>query len=329
LPTYELTGYNFFVKEITLAAIDIGTNTFRLLIAEVRPGKGNNIISFDEICSERVITRLGEGIFEKGLLTEQAQERGLEALKRFSNLIKKYNAENFLSIATSALRKAENGKEFIAKAKESTGLEIEIITGEKEAELTSTGIVIGIDPPASSLMVDIGGGSTELIFKGDNVPPAPLTLELGVVYLAEEYMKDDPPSDNDLKRLEEHILNKLEPVRVFLPGRMPEETLFIGTAGTITALAAAVQRLERYEHSKIHNYKLNITDINRMYYKMSSVTTAERSGLLPFEPSRLDIIVPGTLILLKLMQITGFNNITVSNYGLREGILAELYNRSK
>ena len=139
----------------------------------------------------------------------------------------------------------------------------------------------------------------------------------------------DPPSDADLKLLEDEISCKLDSGMGFLPGPIPEEAVFIGTAGTITALAAAVQRLERYDHERIHNFKLNMTDVKMMYSDLSRTTTAERSKFLPFEPSRLDIIVPGTLILLKLMQITKFNNITVSNYGLLEGILAELYENKK
>ena len=310
---------------MTYAAIDIGTNTFRLLIADVSPGQGKNIISFDEICSKRIITRLGEGISESGLLNKEAQERGIKALKEFLDLITQHKSWKVLAIATSAFRKAKNSGEFIKKVKDSTGLEIKIITGKREAEITAAGMVINIEPSASSLMIDIGGGSTELIFAGQDIPPALLTLELGVVYLAEKFMKSDPPSDADLKLLEEEISRKLESVKEFLPWPIPEETVFMGTAGTITALAAAVQRLKKYDHERIHNFKLNMTDVNKMYSELSRVTTAERSRFFPFEPSRLDIIVPGTLILLKLMQITKFYNITVSNYGLLEGILAELY----
>ncbi|GBE03634.1 MAG TPA: Ppx/GppA family phosphatase [Nitrospirae bacterium] len=314
---------------MTYAAIDIGTNTFRLLIAEVRPGQDKNIISFDEICSKRIITRLGEDISENGLLNTEVQERGIKALKEFADLIAEHKTEKVLAIATSALRKAKNSLEFINKVKDLTDLEIKIITGEKEAWLTAAGMAIDINRPGPCLMLDIGGGSTELIFTGDNAAPAVLSLDLGVVYLTDKYMKSDPPSDADLKLLEYEISHKLESVICFLPIPIPEETVFIGTAGTITALAAAVQRLERYDHERIHNFKLNMTDVNRMYCELSRATTSEKSKFLPFEPSRLDIIVPGTLILLKLMQITKFYNITVSNYGLLEGILAELYIRSK
>ena len=310
---------------MTYAVIDIGTNTFRLLIADVSPGQGKDTISFREIHSERIITRLGEGLSEDGLLQEEALKRGIDTLRQFSKLIDEHNCEKVLAIATSALRNARNSAEFIANAKESAGIEIEIITGEEEAELTAAGMLIDIDGPGSCLMVDIGGGSTELIFTGDNVTPAVRTLDLGVVYLAEKYMKSDPPSGNDLEMLGKEISDKVETVREFFTSLITPETILMGTAGTITTLAAALQQLEKYNHDRVHNFRMNITDLKGICSEMTKMTTAERSKFLPFEPSRLDIIVPGTLILLTLMSIFRFNEIVVSNYGLREGILAELY----
>ena len=310
---------------MTYAVIDIGTNTFRLLIADVGPGQGGTGISFREIHSERIITRLGEGLSEDGLLKKEASARGIDALERFSRLINEHKAEKVLAIATSALRNAGNSAEFIKNVKDSSGIEIEIITGEKEAGLTAAGMLIDMEAPASALMLDIGGGSTELIFTGDNVTPAVRTIDLGAVYLAERYMKSDPPSAADLELLGNEISERLESVRGFFTKMITPGTILMGTAGTITALAAALQRLEKYDHEKIHKYTMNIADIKKIYAEMSVITTSERTGFLPFESSRLDIIVPGTLILLRLMTILGFDEIVVSDYGLREGILAELY----
>lgn len=314
---------------MTYAAIDIGTNTFRLLIADVSEKKDNRQISFREMHSERVITRLGEGVSRNGLLKKKAIERGIRALEQFRRLIDEHRAEKVLAIATSALRKAGNSGEFITRVKDNTGIEIEVINGEKEAELTAAGMLIGMEKPASSLMIDIGGGSTELIFSGSDVPMKIQSLDLGVVYLAEKYMKNDPPSENDLEMLGMEITDKLESIsNIFRPLITPE-TLLMGTAGTITALAAALQQLGRYEHDKVHRYRMKLPEIQRIYSVMTNITAAERSKLLPFEPSRLDIIVPGTLILLKLMPGFGFAEMLVSNYGLREGILAEICRRTK
>ena len=311
-----------------LAAIDIGTNTFRLLIAEVSPGQWKDSILFREIHSERIITRLGEGLSENFLLNKESMERGIEALRQFSKLIDKHKSEKVLAVATGALRKARNSAEFIMSAKDSAGIKIEIISGEKEAELTAAGMVMDIERPGSCLMVDIGGGSTELIFTGANASLTLQSLDLGVVYLAEKLMKSDPPSKTDLALLGKEISNSLETVQEDFMRMITPETLFMGTAGTITALAAAVQHLEKYDHEKIHKYTMHIADIKKIYTEMSAITATERSKFLPFEPSRLDIIVPGTLILLRLMSNFKLNEILVSNYGLREGILAELYQRA-
>jgi exopolyphosphatase/guanosine-5'-triphosphate,3'-diphosphate pyrophosphatase len=310
---------------MTYAAIDIGTNTFRLLIAEVRPRQGKENFAFREIHSERIITRLGEGLSEDGLLQEDAHERGIDALRLFSRLITEYKAERTLAIATSALRNARNSSEFIKSAKDSAGIEIEIISGEKEASLTAAGMLMDIETPSSSLMLDIGGGSTEMIFTGVNIPLKSLSLDLGVVYLAEKHMKSDPPLSTDLEQLGKDISDKLESVQRLFEDLITPDTILMGTAGTITALAAALQQLKKYDHDRVHHFRMNVTDIKNIYSEMTQMSTAERSNFLPFEPSRLDIIVPGTLILLRLMSIFRFNEIVVSNYGLREGILAELY----
>jgi exopolyphosphatase/guanosine-5'-triphosphate,3'-diphosphate pyrophosphatase len=310
---------------MTYAAIDIGTNTFRLLIAEVRPGQGKENFVFREIHSERIITRLGEGLSENGQLQEDASKRGIDALRQFSRLIAEHKAAKTLAVATSALRNARNSSEFIKSAKDSAGIKIEIISGEKEAALTAAGMLVDIEPPSSSLMLDIGGGSTEMIFSGANTPLRSESLDLGVVYLAEKHMKSDPPSSTDLEQLGKDISDKLETVRELFTDLITRDTILMGTAGTITALAAALQQLEKYDHDRVHHFRMNVTDIKSIYSEMTQMTTAERSKILPFEPSRLDIIVPGTLILLRLMSIFRFNEIVVSNYGLREGILADLY----
>ncbi len=310
---------------MTYAAIDIGTNTFRLLIAEVRPGQGKENFVFREMHSARIITRLGEGLSKDRLLQEDARERGINALRQFSRLISEHKAKRTLAIATSALRNAGNSSEFIKSAKDSAGIEIEIISGEKEAAVTAAGMLMDIETPSSSLMLDIGGGSTEMIFTGADTQMKSESLDLGVVYLAEKYMKSDPPSSTDLEQLGKDISEKLESVRELFENLITPDTILMGTAGTITALAAALQQLEKYDHDRVHHFRMNVTDIKNIYSEMTRMTTAERSNLLPFEPSRLDIIVPGTLILLTLMSIFRFNEIVVSNYGLREGILAELY----
>ena len=353
------------MKNKPLAAIDIGTNTFRLLIAKVlRDAHKKNNYNINEICSERIITRLGEGIHESGLIKKEALTKGITALKKFSDTISRHNVYKTSVIATSALREAKNRDEFLKKAKEATGLDIEIISGKEEARKTSLGMLLGIPMPKTALMADIGGGSTELIFIGQRKPELVHSLNLGVVYLADKYMKNDPPLKKDLGHMDRHISMEIGTiVRPFselitprhcsakrsghssrlsespevtkLPGIVPTlrdgagKTVFVGTAGTVTTLSAISQHLAKFEHNKIHNSKLTIEEIRNIFSKISTITAKERVKYHPFEPERLDIIVPGTIILLKILETFGFKEVIVSNYGLREGILLELYRKTK
>ncbi len=263
---------------------------------------------------------------ENGVLTEEAMSRGLAALKNFSNSISRHKAQKTTAIATSALREALNSREFIKHVKEETGLELKIISGEQEAALAAAGILMGSIPPETALMVDIGGGSTELIFTGNTGPLSVRSLNMGVVHLSDRYMKNDPPSNSDLRKMEGEITDRLMSFANPFLNEIQEGTKLIGTAGTITALAAMAQHLQKYEHDRIHNFRLTRDKVNSIYSDIAHITSEEREQHIPFEPARLDIIVPGTLILLKLMETFGFNELTVSNYGLREGILIDLYN---
>lgn len=315
------------MKTKPLAAIDIGTNTFRLLIAKVKPEVHKNNYNIKEIYSERIITRLGQGISESGSIKKGAITRSIIVLKKFSDIISHHHVYKTSAVATGALRDAKNSDEFLKKVKETTGLEIEIISGEEEAKKTASGMPIGITPPKTALMVDIGGGSTELIFTRLRKPLLAHSLNLGVVYLADRYMKNDPPLNKDLNKMGNKISQKIMPVAKSFTKLFSKDTAFIGTAGTVTTLAAITQHLAKFDHSKIHNSKIPLEKVRGIFSVISTITAKERIKYHPFEPARLDIIVPGTLILLKLMEAFGFKEIIVSNYGLREGVLLDLYEK--
>lgn len=313
-----------------LASIDIGTNTFRLLIAKVQVNTGSGYY-IDELYSERVITRLGDGISETGLLSEPSIKNSINTLKRFSKLIAQHNIHKISAVATSALREAGNSKEFLSRAREITGLDIKVITGETEAKLTASGMLMDIDITKSALLLDIGGGSTELISTGpsDSARFQVHSMPLGVVYLANRYMKDDPPAAGALESMENDICQQISKTEALFSRLIAQDTVLIGTAGTVTALASISQGLTDFEHDKVHKFTLTIDKVRSIYSGISAVSSRERAGLVPFDLSRLDIIVPGTLILLKLMETFGFSSLTVSNYGLREGILINLYNEAE
>jgi len=302
-----------------LASIDIGTNTFRLLIAEV----GKDFIN--TIHSERIIVRLGEGISHRKIISQGAMDRGISTLTRFSEIISKHRVKDFRAVATSALREAINSGEFLRRAKDEAGIDIQIISGGEEARLTALGMLIDIDITDSALLIDIGGGSTELILTNKMIPVRVESRPIGVVYLAEKYMQYDPPLERDLKSMAEEIEGGLRELHHLFAQDIDKNMILVGTAGTITTLSAVNQRLRSFDHSLIHKSRMNITDVKEIYKKISVMTTSERAEYIPYEPERLDIIVPGTLILLMFMDLFNFTEITVSDYGLREGILIDLY----
>jgi len=308
----------------TYAAIDIGTNTFRLLIANVCSDPTNKGYSIQQICSERIITRLGEGITADGMISDSSMQKGLDALKIFSRIIADNDVTKTSAIATSALREAKNSKDFILKAKELSGLDIQTISGDDEARLTASGMMMDIDVPDEAILIDIGGGSTELIFTNRAVAAHLHSLNLGVVYLAAKYMTDDPPSGDMIDKMEKDIEKVITSETLLFDKKADTGVRLIGTAGTITALAAMSLKLTSYDHNKIHKSRMSAETIRNIFHRLALISSAERAQYIPFEPERLDIIVPGTLILLKLMELFRSDEILVSDYGLREGILLEL-----
>lgn len=299
----------------------MGTNTFRLLIANV------NGSSLKEIYSERIITRIGEGVSESGLLKKEAIQRGILTLKRFADIISGHDVEGITAIATSALREARNSDEFLTQAKDETGLDIKILSGEEEAGRSLLGIFIGIPAPESALIVDIGGGSTELIASRDTKPLFIKSLNLGVVYLSDKYMKYDPPRKEDMELMGAEISQKLTPVVSPIIKLLTANTVFIGTAGTVTTLSAMIQGLSSFEHEKVHNFRISLSAVREVFSDISTISAKERAKYPALEPERFDIIVPGSLILLRIMETFGFKEVIVSDYGLREGIILELYNK--
>jgi exopolyphosphatase/guanosine-5'-triphosphate,3'-diphosphate pyrophosphatase len=313
------------VPKNTYAAIDIGTNTFRLLIAEIHYNPANKGYSLKEICSERIITRLGEGIAASGRISDISMQKGLNALEIFSQIISENNVTKTSAVATSALREAQNSQDFISKARLQSSLDIRTISGEEEARLTASGMMLDMEVPEEAILIDIGGGSTELIYSRNGIPVHLQSLKMGVVYLAATYMNDDPPPAIKIHEMEKEIADVIFSDTAFLDQKSVNGACLIGTAGTITTLAAVSLNLTSFEHDKIHRARISAETIRDIFSRIACISSAERSQYIPFEPERLDIIVPGTLILLKLMERFRSDEIFVSNYGLREGIILDLF----
>ncbi|HBR17934.1 MAG: hypothetical protein A3G39_09045 [Deltaproteobacteria bacterium RIFCSPLOWO2_12_FULL_43_16] len=308
------------------ASIDIGTNTLRLLIAEI---DNKNL---QPVYLKRTITRLGGGYKEDIGINRKAQERTIKALEFFSEKIKEYDIKEVRAVATSVVRRAKNREEFLNSVLKRTGIEIKIISGDEEARLSLLGVLsvikVGTDLKSipKCLVVDIGGGSTEFIATDAGRMLGAWSLEMGVVHLTENYLKTDPPTHSELDAMENEIRGVIADLKDLMKrdGCLPSASaLFVGTAGTITTLAAIDQGLEKYESGKINNYILSYEAIRKIYQHLALLPLKQREEILSLEKGREDIIIPGAAIVLKAMEGFGFDKMTVSDAGLLEGILLE------
>lgn len=302
-----------------LAGIDIGTNTFRLLVAEM-----GNAQSLREICSAKEITRLGEGFSTKKALLPSAVERSIAALKQFKGILQKYPVDDLIVVGTSAVREAQNREVFLKEVKQQTGFDVQVLSGEEEALCTFLGVNLVIQNQTEPmLVVDIGGGSTEFIGAEGDAPHFLLSTELGVVHLTEKYLKSDPPTPEELKNLRLAIDKVIKPIGY----HFPPKGLFVGTAGSVTTLAAIDQRMTAYDPQKINRYPLSRAVIERIFKELSAIPLEQRKKTRGLEKGREDIILAGSLILLAVMELFGYDPVHVSDYGLREGVLIHLYQK--
>lgn len=303
---------------MSLAGIDIGTLTCRLLVADV-----NLPHEIKEIASERRILRLGEGVDEHKRLSAGAINRVVETLKEWSEAIRAQTLEGIVVVATSAVRESKNRQEFLTRVKQETGWDVEVLTGDEEARRTLLGIRFGLPEAMGDFLgLDIGGGSTECIFSRKEQPPQVISLDLGVVRLLEREFHHDPPIAQDLQDAETFVDKELDKVAQSF-GALPNISL-VGTAGTITTLAAMAQRLKQYDRTQVHNYELSLFTIKKLERDLISKTGQQRLSILGLEPGREFVIVAGTVILRRIMETFGFETCLVSDYGLREGILVDL-----
>lgn len=301
------------------ASIDIGTNTLRLLIAETNNKK------LQPFFLQRIITRLGGDYKEDIGISPAAEERTINALGVFAEKIKEYDIKEIKAVATSVVRRAKNKKKFLKNVLEKTGLNVRVITGDEEARLSLLGVlsVIG-NGNKKCLVVDIGGGSTEFIKADAGKMIGAWSMEMGVVHLTENYLKTDPPTHNELDAMENEINGTIEDLKGLIKkDDFLSSAVFIGTAGTITTLAAIDMGLEKYNAEKINNYILSCRAVKKIYRHLSSLSLKQREEILSLEKGREDIIIPGAAIVLKAMEGFGFDKMTVSDAGLLEGILLD------
>jgi exopolyphosphatase / guanosine-5'-triphosphate,3'-diphosphate pyrophosphatase len=306
------------MKDPRLAGIDIGTLTCRLLIADL-PSYG----SLKELRSDRRILRLGEGVDHSKRLKAEAIDRVMQCLNEWQGIIEDYRVQACTAVATSAVRDAVNQQDFLDRVKSETGLDVEILTGEEEARRTMLGIRSGLPPEITDIMaLDIGGGSTEFICAPERQPPRVRSIDIGVVRLSERVLHHDPPTAGEIQEAREWV--RAETHATLAAMRRPAGLTLVGTAGTITSLAAMAQRLPGYEPARIHNYRLSIETVAGLEDQLLARPKAARAGMPGLEKNREDVIAAGAIILRTVMDTLGERECLVSDLGLREGLLIHL-----
>ncbi|MDF9409227.1 Ppx/GppA family phosphatase [Pelotomaculum isophthalicicum JI] len=287
---------------IRIAAIDIGTNSTRLLVADV---SGERVQTVD---TKLMTTRLGEGINE-GILLPAAMERTLEAIGVCYDTSLRLGAERVVAAATSAVRDAANRPTFLELVKQRFGLEVWVLSGEEEAALSYRGVLSGLPvDPLSTLVVDVGGGSTELIWNGNSRPNC-VSVNAGAVR-----MTGSGWNEQDMAIVLKPALNMLRGYRI---------SCLAGVGGTVTTLAAIDLGLTVYEPSLVHGHRLTAGTIQRIYEMLKSLSVEERKRLPGLQPERADIIVAGVAIVKTLLDIIGLDSIVVSECDILHGLVLE------
>lgn len=298
-----------------IASIDIGSNTVRLLILQVDE---NGV--FKEIESQRVITRLGEGVDEQKTLRKNRIDKTVEVLAGFGETCRKLGDVPIQAVATSAVREAENRDEFLSIARQKAGITVEVIPWEEEARLTLRGVLWRIPGQGRNILIfDIGGGSTEFILAEGEELRGIAGTSLGVVRLTERFITRHPVDEGEYGNLTEHVRKDLAGVKARLPDIQPE--LLIGTAGTVTTLAALHRNIYPYDPQKVHGSVLTRSDVGSLLDNLKSKSLEERLRMKPLERGREDLIIAGTALVVEIMDTFASEHLTVSEYGLREGLI--------
>jgi exopolyphosphatase / guanosine-5'-triphosphate,3'-diphosphate pyrophosphatase len=300
------------------AAIDLGTNTVRLLVVEASGSQWHTLHE------EQRVTRLGEGQATAGTLQPIPMTRTAATVAEFARRALSLGVDDVRIVATSAVREAANGSEFAALVRSLAGRELSVISGEEEARLTLLGVSDGLPTLGGSfLLFDVGGGSTEFVVARAGMSAALLSLRLGVVELAERFLDPGPVDPERYRTMTAEIEAKLAAglTRDILHHGAPT---LVGSAGTVTTLAALDLGLEAYDADRVHGHRLTRTAIETLQARLGALRLQERAALPCLEPGRADLIVPGSAICLAIMGTLGFEDLVVSDRALREGVLCEI-----
>jgi exopolyphosphatase/guanosine-5'-triphosphate,3'-diphosphate pyrophosphatase len=302
------------MKKSRIAAIDIGTNSIRCIIAEA--SKDGSIKILDD---EKATVRLGEQLAMTGVISDEASKRAIEAIQRFQKLVSGLNVEAVEAVATSAVRSAANGTELVKRLSKVLGHEIRIISGEEEAELTSTSALANFDMYGKRYaMVDIGGGSVEIITAYGNHVEEFYSLDLGAVVMTDRFLTSDPIAENELKKLRRHIRENLK--RTIGGDKISVDSL-IGSGGTLTAIGNMAMQMRKDNYVSVHGSEVFHAEVVHLLALLINKDLKGRRTIPGLNQDRADIIVAGTVVIDEVMRFFGANRVLINERGIREGLL--------
>jgi exopolyphosphatase/guanosine-5'-triphosphate,3'-diphosphate pyrophosphatase len=294
-----------------LAAVDLGTNSTRLLVADVVDGR------LEEVERRLTITRLGEAVDRRRRLLPLPIARVRNCLSDYRRAAEALGVERTLAVATSAVRDAENGEAFLGEIEWSYGFETRLLSGEEEALLTLRGVTSGRALEAGTLVVDVGGGSTELVVGGPDGVEYHVSLDAGCVRMTERFLRSDPPTPGELEAC-------ADAVRSLLAERVPEGVRSgvragIGVAGTVTTLAALDLELAEYDPERVHGHRIAAEAVDRELARLASLPVAERRRVQGLEPERAPVIVAGIVVVREALAAFGLRELEASERDLLHG----------
>ncbi|CAL9549160.1 Exopolyphosphatase 2 [Streptomyces sp. enrichment culture] len=305
-----------------VAAVDCGTNSIRLLVADADPATGE----LAELDRRMTIVRLGQGVDRTGRLAPEALERTFAACRAYAKVIERHGAERVRFVATSASRDAENRDDFVRGVLDILGVEPEVITGDQEAEFSFTGATKELTGRADLhrpfLVVDIGGGSTEFVVGDDHVRAA-RSVDVGCVRMTERHLvRDgavtDPPAEEQIAAMRADIEAALDLAEQTVP--LGEARTLVGLAGSVTTISAIAQDLPEYDSTAIHHSRVTRAQVDEITARLLHSTHAERAAIPSMHPGRVDVIGAGALVLRTIMERTGAAEVVVSEHDILDGI---------
>ncbi|MFJ7130282.1 exopolyphosphatase [Streptomyces sp. NPDC098101] len=296
-----------------VAGIDCGTNSIRLLVADVHPETGELV----ELDRRMTIVRLGQGVDRTGRLAPEALERTFAACREYAAVIRELGAERIRFVATSASRDAENRDDFVRGVVEILGVEPEVITGDQEAAFSFAGATGELPGTETYLVVDIGGGSTEFVTGTDRVQAA-RSVDIGCVRLTERHVRHDPPTAEEAEAIRADVRAALD----LAAGAVPIDTadVLVGLAGSVTTVAAIALGLPEYDSEKVHHSRISAEQVDEVTDRLLASTHDERAAIPVIHPGRVDVIVAGALVLREIVERVGAREVVVSEHDILDGI---------